>query len=487
MKGITLRIASCLIGLVLVAGSGPYSSRAQPMGSSIDERLIPLAEVDGTAISVGLFKKTYVEFLIATGQNDTRANRYRHLEALLDTYLLGAYARERGYAGNDRFDRYMERQRKKALGGMYYERFVLDRVPAVTDEENRLAFASSQDKVHVRHLFFKREQEAREAYRRLQQGEDFVDLANEVYGTAAYDSSAGDLGLITYFSVDDAFAEAAFSLQKQYDYTEPVRSRVGFHIIRLENRYSNPLLTESAYAARKTGVGENVQLRKTRLQGDAFVRSFMEELNYEVNAPALRGLERSLEAIEHSVEPRPITLQDAETLDASDIEDLAVQVTPETVLVRYEWAGESRHFTAGAYYNWLEELPFAEARSNPAASVGRALRNEVLGLAGEAAGLGDAPIVREAVRHEALVYLSRQLKDVLRADTTRAPSDDMLARAYERLTQGRPGAIQEADEVREQLRRQLTPLAAEYYTLRELYAQARIHVDTVRVNTLVRH
>ena len=428
----------CFIAFFAMAcGQTPGANSVQLDEGQEDERLIQMAEIDGHSISVGLFKKTYVEFLTRTGANDTDENRTKHLQALVDAYLLGKNAEQLGVAKDTSFDQYMDRQRKKAVGGRYYETVVVDQVPDVTDEEVREAYRRFNEKVHVRHLFFKREHDALEAYERLMAGEDFVRMANEVFNTTAYDTTAGDLGIISYFSVDDAFAEAVFSLKERHTFTRPVRSRVGFHIIRLENRFSNALLTESAFQAKRQGIFENVHLRQVRLQGDAFVRDFMDQLNYEVNRDAMYALADAIGSIAHTASSDPMALSQDEGFSLNDVQTVRAALRPESVLVAYEWQGQPRVFTAGEYYNWLEDLPFQEALSNPAASVGRALRNEVLALAGEEAGLISDPIVQESVQHESMMYLARRIRERLRGDTTQVPTPAMIERAFDRVARDR--------------------------------------------------
>ena len=87
------------------------------------------------------------------------------------------------------------------------------KIRAFTDDEIRLAYAKKQRTVYVRHLYSKNKNDIEQAYDSLQSGINFVDLANMFYETSVYDSSAGYLP-VNYFGVDDAFAEAAYSIQK---------------------------------------------------------------------------------------------------------------------------------------------------------------------------------------------------------------------------------------------------------------------------------
>ena len=437
-------VIAVIMGLVSFLLTGPllYSNA---LGQAFqDERLIPLAKVDTHTISLGVFKKSYVDYLIATGSNDTEGNRQMHLQALTDAYLIGDEARRNGYEQNEQFIQFSDLQRKKALGGRFYELEVLGNMQALTDAEKRIAYAKFNSKVHVRQLYFANEAEADHYHDRLEGGENFIDLANEVYQTAVYDSSAGDMGFISYFELDDALSEAAFDLKKKFEYTRPIRSRRGYHILRLENRLTTAMLTESAYQAHGPGVGEDMKLRNIRLRGDAFVRDFMDSLDYKVDEEAISVMAARIKAMATPEEDGGQSLLPGERKELSykEAEEIQVMLTPDTPLVRYTWQEEARVFTAGDYFKWINDVPYGELKSNPAASIGRALRNEVLGLAGAQAGLDADPVVQASIAFEQQLYLASKVKESLRQDTTQRPTDEMVKSAFERLTSQRKKSIQ---------------------------------------------
>lgn len=440
-----MKFLVCIIGLASVLLTGPfcYNALGQSLSPVDDERLIPLIRVDDDSISLGIFKKSYVDFLIATGGNDTESNRQHHIQALTDAYVLGFEARRKGMVRDSAFQQFTRLQRKKALGGLYYERMVIDNVDALSDEEKRVAYAKYMSKVHVRQLYFSDKKRADIYFERLEQGEDFIDLANELYETAAYDSLAGDMGFISYFEVDDAISEAAYNLNDQFEYSRPVRSRKGYHILRLENRVTSPILTESAYQAHGKGVGQEMGLRTIRMEGDAFVRAFMDSLAYVLEEEAVRVLAQQIKdkvAPEDS-QPQSFSLSNEETLSLQEAEQIQAVLTPGTPLIRYQWGGGDRIFTAGDFFAWIHDIPYAELKGNPVAALGRALRNEVLALAGEEMGLDSDPIVQESVLFEEQIFLASRMKEVLREDASVKPTEEMVKAAFDRLTRGRKASI----------------------------------------------
>lgn len=76
-------------------------------------------------------------------------------------------------------------------------------------------------------------EKAEEALRRLQQGEPFEEVAKEVSEDPGSAQQGGDLGFFGRGVMDPAFEEAAFSLEKVGDLSEPVLSKFGYHIIQL--------------------------------------------------------------------------------------------------------------------------------------------------------------------------------------------------------------------------------------------------------------
>lgn len=384
-----------------------------------------LARVGSRAITVERFEASYVDALIRTGRNDTEAARRAHLETMIDTHLLAAEARERGLADDAIYRAARSLEQQKAVGARFYETALLDSLPPLTEAELRTIYAKSKQQVILRHLLYPTEAEARDAYRRLQAGADFVDLANACFDLAAYDSLAGYLGPVGYLQVDDAVAEAAFALDKG-EVSEPVRSRYGWHILRAEEWVVDPLLTRDEFRRKKDGLASKYRQRRRRLEGDRFVRAFMAERDVQAHPDGLRRLSDAIARLgERADEPQPGALSGRE-LPPLDPDDLRQQLTTETVLLDYTWQGERRAFTAADYVRWLPELPSAEVRQRPAASVGRALRNEVFAREGLARGLAGEDGVRREVAYQMRLFLADRLRDSLRAHSTTPPDEATL-------------------------------------------------------------
>ena len=396
----------------------------------LDESDTVLATVNGVDITRGWFESSYVNLLIHTGANDNPANRYLHLDNMIDDILLEGEARTRKMDRDSSFLAYEVLQKKKVLGSRFLGDAFMRKQEPLGDSDIRLAFSRSKTKVVVRHLFFLDQASAMEAFERLQAGRDFVDEAQDTYGLSVYDSTAGFLGPMRYYGVDDAFAETAWSL-KVGEVSKPVKSRFGYHIIRVENRHTNPILTETEYQSRKEGIRAREQQRKLRFEGDRFVHEFMSGLDVRVNPEAVAGLQLIVEGIENSVGPQAVSVFNSEMAIASGAA-LTSGLTPDTPLLSFVWRGDTYAFTLSEYLAWLPELPFPEARHRTAASVGRALRNEVLSMEGFRRGLDDDR-TRAELQRSTIRFLAVQLRRSLRADTAVVPDESFVREAFDRL------------------------------------------------------
>ena len=373
---------------------------------TLDREEVVLATADGLPINEYRYKVTYVDYLIRTGKNDTPRNRAMHLDNLIDTYLMGQEGKRRGYEADSSYIVHMQLERKKALGGRFYETGFLDSLARPSDTDVREAFVRQNEKVVIRHLLYPDEQEARQAFSNLQEGAHFIDLANLAYKTESYDSTAGYLGVTTYWQLDDNFAEAAFTLQPG-EYSPPVRSRYGWHIILVEDRVFSPIITESEFQTRRSGVENRVWTRKVRLEGDQYVRTFMEGLNVQVNREALLALQQ---AVKDRLDAAGFNPDQTPHLTNEEIGFVSYPIQPGLILATYELEGQTYEFTAADYIFWLETLPAQEVYHRIGRSLGRALRNEAFALQAEILGLENDPWFRESLRHARAVYLADRVQ-----------------------------------------------------------------------------
>lgn len=391
-----------------------------------------LAEINGQPIHQELFEETYIRYLGQSGQPDFPGQRWRHLHTLFDHMLMAEEARKRGLA-DDRYELFKQKRRSRSLRNAFIDREIVRRIPEITDEESRFAFYRSKQKVHVWQLYFRNETEANLYYERIQGGEDFVDLANELYKTAEYDSLAGYIGEVSYFGIEDHYAEAAFSLQAG-EISKPVRTRHGWYIIMAENWRLNHIITQTEYDSRRRKTDYQMFQRKYNVEGDKFVREYMSNLDTQ---PITENLERLHRVIRASVSrPEDNQLPAPQTLTEVEQNQINSRLDPMMPLVTYTEDGELKAFRVKDYLYWLDFLPYDEVIQRTVPSVGRALMWDVFARESVKRGYDADPFIEFNARHAGIFYLAGRLKEDL-SNSPRPPiSEDDMAAAFNMLNLG---------------------------------------------------
>lgn len=103
----------------------------------------------------------------------------------------------------------------------------------------------------------KAKEEAEEVIEKLNNGEDFADLAKEYSDDESNKDNGGSLGSINREGYDENFIEGAIPL-KVGEYTkEPVKSTYGYHIILKTNQEEKPELDDEEKDKIKTSIAED--------------------------------------------------------------------------------------------------------------------------------------------------------------------------------------------------------------------------------------
>ena len=113
---------------------------------------------------------------------------------------------------------------------------------------------TTAEQVHARHILVETEEEAREVLERLEAGEDFATLANELSQDPGAED--GDLGWFPRGQMVTEFEEAAFALQAG-ETSEPVQTTYGYHIIQLIERDPDRPLDEAILERQKASALED--------------------------------------------------------------------------------------------------------------------------------------------------------------------------------------------------------------------------------------
>lgn len=262
-------------------------------GSQINEET--LAVIGDRAITTDDFVERYADFRKRTGGgvHDTYQARSQVLATMIDEEILIREA-ERLELGEDHAGR-LQRQRieiQQCLNA--FAREFIARDVTVSDDELRELFVRLNTKIKARHLYAPTQAAADSLYASLQEGASFEQLAREVFQDPRLRASGGSLGYFTVDEMEPNFEEAAFGLSSG-EVSQPVKTREGYSIIRVEDRVTKPLLTETEFAKHKHKLYAYWRNRKIKRAMEAFSDSMGKQLAVTFNEPVLQELYATFE------------------------------------------------------------------------------------------------------------------------------------------------------------------------------------------------
>lgn len=398
-----------------------------------------LAEVGDRVVTQDQFREAYVDYLLSTGLPDQPGRRSSFLERLVSMELVRLDALEHGLGEGDAWRDAEERARRRLLLDAWITEVAFDTL-TVDEAELEDLFVRVNTEITARHLYAPTREEAERLAERLAAGETFEDLAREVFADPVLAASGGSLGTFGFDEMDPAFEEVAFTLAPG-SVSGPVRTSQGWSILRVDDRFTRPLLTETEFAARMPQLRAYVLEREQKLAR----RGVLEEM-----------LISTAPEIEPSVADRVLGLLGPAVVGAED-------VNADAVLIRYTDDGESRAWTVGEFlaaarYTDLEQRRAVRDRSTFEAF---------------ATGLLVRDVIMERARRAGLDRTAR-----FRQALDSAMDEWLYERGYERIAAAEP--VPE-DTLRAFFERHAAELVLpERVAVREIVTTGRAEADSIR-------
>lgn len=229
------------------------------------------------------FEERYAEFLlVAETDKDKNITREGFLEKLVSDEILWRYAEEEQIGREPLFRALITREKQKILLNHILETKLSDKI-AVIDEEvhwyynEKIEEFSRPAQIQVRHILTATIEEAQEALRRIEAGEDFAVVARDlsIHASRIY---GGQLPPFSRGTYNRDFEDAAFPL-KVGELGPIIKTDLGYHII--EKTGETPQNT-IPFEQVKDEIKERIGKEKKERVLDSFFRNLRSETEVEI-------------------------------------------------------------------------------------------------------------------------------------------------------------------------------------------------------------
>jgi len=286
---VTVRSLSIVFGAalaILIAGA-PLTPQGFAQEQAAEAEANPdevVARVDGIEITRGQLDLAEDELGPDLAQLPPETRQEVVLQYVVELTLLAGAAREAGLENTDQYKRLSRYYELRALRDVFFQQEIRDNI---TDEaaqqlyDERIGSAQGEPEVRARHILVETEDEAKAVIQKLNDGADFAELAKEE-STGPSASNGGDLGFFSKEQMVTPFAEAAFAMETG-EISEPVKSRFGWHVIKVEEKRDRepPKFADVKERLKSSLIRQQLQSRMAELRGAANVEILDESLKQD--------------------------------------------------------------------------------------------------------------------------------------------------------------------------------------------------------------
>lgn len=199
------------------------------------------------------------------------------IDTWVNTQILAQEGTRKGLDKDPGVEAVMRFRKSDAIARRLLEQDVTNAVTVLPSEidsaynADRDKYKSDKEQLRASHILVATIDEAEGLYNRLKKGDDFAKLAGDYSADKQSASNGGDIGYFNAEQIDPDFAKAIAKL-KVGEYSGPVKTNYGYHIIKLTDR--KPAGSERDPIEVKATISQQLLAKK---QADVF-QSLMDSL-----------------------------------------------------------------------------------------------------------------------------------------------------------------------------------------------------------------
>jgi len=257
-----------------------------------------LATIDGEKITLEEFNKdldkipTNMKMLVAS-----ESGKKAYLDRLVTKRLLLKEAKKEKIESEKDFqDRLVDIKDQLLIESLLKKKIKAEAQPTEDDlktfyDNHKERFKQGRQ-INTRHIILKSEDEAKQILARIKKGEDFIELAKTYSIDPNAKASGGEVGFFPQGSLVPEYEQVAFGLKKKGEISGIVKTKFGYHIIRLEGEKQSSYTT---FDEAKEWIKQNyTQVRQTE-EIEKFIESLKKTAKITINDGLLKIEEKGQE------------------------------------------------------------------------------------------------------------------------------------------------------------------------------------------------
>jgi peptidyl-prolyl cis-trans isomerase C len=228
-----MRILAAALVAALALPASAQDAKPKPAAPAAG----PVAKVNGVAIP-----RARLEYMLdqqkQRGAQDSEQMRAMVREELVNREIVAQEAQRTGLAKRPEVQTELEMARQQIIVNAYLRDWVRRNPISDADIQKEYERAKQQTgskEYKARHILVESEEEAKSVIAELKKGGKFEDIAARSSKDTGNKDRGGDLDWNVPAQFDKAFSDAMVKLEKGKVTDTPVRTRFGFHVIRLDD------------------------------------------------------------------------------------------------------------------------------------------------------------------------------------------------------------------------------------------------------------
>ncbi len=355
-----------------------------------------------------------------------KRNKERVLMSLLSEKILVEEALKRKMDRDEKYRTFVEQMRKEAIVEKLFDEEIASKIK-VSEAEIKKGYILSQSKLTLEVLTFDDAQRAKLAKAMIDSGKTLTEV-KQALETDMFISADSVLTLeMEWGQSHPDLEEVAYSL-KPFQVSEPVFVDGKYFILKLVDRKTNILLTESDYYSKKPSIRKTLLRRKRTEKFNEFMRELMEKktvrVSHEIFDLVASGLEKAY-GIQDSLQKKkpkqrditPAALRQPELAD--HLKDTFARFNDGSTWTVEEFI---KKLSVGPYHlNFSSREKF---RRSLRRAVKRMTEFETMAKKGESLGLDKTYYVKYQTKMWGDAFLGRRLRNMV-VDTVSISSDEI--------------------------------------------------------------